>query len=124
MSVFAAGYLLVPRWLLSGFTRDPEVVRLGVQILVLVAIFQVGDGIQVSTTGALRGLGNTRAAMMANLFGHYPVGLALGLVLCFVFGWGVVGIWTGLAAGLFTVAVILIIAWVRMTKKIGQIRRV
>ena len=91
MSGFALGYLFFPRALLHGFTQDPAVVQIGTQILMLVALFQIADGIQVSTTGALRGLGNTRAAMVANLIGHYPIGLALGLALCFGFNLGGAG---------------------------------
>ena len=124
MSCFAAGYLVFPRWLLGWFTHDPAVIETGVKILVLVAIFQIADGIQVSTTGALRGIGNTRAAMIANLIGHYPIGLVLGLTLCFGLGWGVVGIWTGLAAGLISVAAMLIGSWVRKTRTISEIRRI
>jgi MATE family multidrug resistance protein len=116
MSLFAMGYLALPRFLLSIFTADPAVIELGIKILVLVALFQIADGIQVSTTGALRGLGNTRTAMLANLFGHYPIGLLLGLVLCFGFGFGAVGLWSGLAAGLVAVALILIRAWSRATR--------
>jgi MATE family multidrug resistance protein len=124
MSVFALGYLALPRVLLGCFTRDTSVIDVGVKILMIVALFQIGDGIQVSTTGALRGLGNTRAAMVANLVGHYPIGLALGLILCFGFGFGVVGIWAGLAAGLISVATMLVRAWQAMTRDLSGIRPV
>ena len=90
----------------------------------LVAIFQVADGTQVSTTGALRGLGNTRAAMIANLIGHYPIGLALGLFLCFGLGFGAVGVWTGLALGLISVAVMLVRVWAKLTKDMALVRPV
>ena len=115
MSGFAVLYLTMPGLLLRCFTSDPAVLKLGMNILVLVALFQVADGIQVTTTGALRGLGDTRTPMLANLFGHYPVGLATGLILCFGFGYGVIGIWTGLACGLVSVAALLLKAWSRAT---------
>jgi MATE family multidrug resistance protein len=122
MSCFAVGYLAFPRFLLRCFTSDPAVIDVGVKILVLVALFQIADGTQVSTTGALRGLGNTRAAMIANLIGHYPIGLALGLVLCFVFKFGVVGLWTGLAAGLISVALMLVRAWTNHTRDLTKLK--
>ncbi len=122
MSTFALGYLLLSRVLLGWFTHDPAVIEVGARILVLVAIFQIADGIQVSTTGALRGLGNTRSAMIANLIGHYPIGLALGLLLCFPAGLGVVGMWGGLAAGLISVAVILLRVWVVVGRTIHSIK--
>jgi MATE family multidrug resistance protein len=124
MSCFALGYLCFPRALLGFFTQDLAVIDLGVKILVLVAIFQIADGTQVSTTGALRGLGNTRSAMIANLIGHYPIGLALGLVLCFGFSFGVVGLWTGLAAGLISVGTLLIRAWTNATRDLSQLQPV
>jgi MATE family multidrug resistance protein len=124
MTCFAAGYVVLPRALLGLFTSDTAVVELGVKILMLVACFQVADGIQVSTTGALRGLGNTRSAMIANLVGHYPIGLALGLVLCFPLKLGAVGIWAGLAAGLVSVAVMLIRKWNHSTRDVSQLRRI
>jgi MATE family multidrug resistance protein len=103
--------------LLGIFTHDPQVIEIGANILLLVALFQVADGTQVSITGALRGLGNTRSAMIANLIGHYPIGLVLGLILCFGFGYGVVGLWMGLAMGLAAVAVMLVRAWRAATRE-------
>jgi MATE family multidrug resistance protein len=111
MSLFALSYLVAPRAMLGWFSKDPAVLDVGVKILAIVAIFQIGDGIQVSTAGALRGAGNTRAAMFANLIGHYPIGLVLGLIFAFWLGYGVVGMWVGLAAGLFSVAVLLLRVW-------------
>jgi multidrug resistance protein, MATE family len=124
MSVFALGYLAIPRLLLACFTQDRAVMDLGVKILLLVALFQIADGTQVSTTGALRGIGNTRAPMIANLIGHYPIGLVIGLVLCFGFGLGVVGMWAGLACGLVSVAVMLVRAWSRIIRQPGAFRPV
>lgn len=122
MSCFAVGYLAFPRFLLKCFTSDPAVIDIGAKILVLVALFQIADGTQVSTTGALRGLGNTRSAMIANLIGHYPIGLALGVVLCFGFKFGIVGLWTGLAAGLISVALMLVRAWVSHTRNLAELK--
>jgi MATE family multidrug resistance protein len=124
MCGFALGYLCFPRVLLGWFTEDRAVIDLGAKILVLVALFQIADGIQVSTTGALRGMGNTHTAMVANLIGHYPIGLLLGLILCFGLGFGAVGLWGGLAAGLVSVAVLVLRAWTRLTKDVSQLKPV
>lgn len=122
MGVFAAGYLTIPRILLGWFSQDPAVIGIGVNILMLVALFQVADGIQVSTTGALRGIGNTRTPMIANLIGHYPIGLVLGLILCFPLKLGAVGLWCGLACGLISVAVMLVWAWRAQTRSLEQLQ--
>jgi len=122
MSCFALGYLVFPYSLLRLFSSDTAVIKIGARILLLVALFQVADGIQVCTTGALRGLGNTRSAMLANLIGHYPIGLVLGLIFCFGLGLGVVGLWVGLAVGLVSVAVMLVRAWSRASRDAGRVR--
>jgi MATE family multidrug resistance protein len=122
MALFGVTYLVMPRVLLGWFSGDAAVIAVGVKLLLVAALFQVADGIQVTTTGALRGLGNTRLAMIANLIGHYPIGLAIGLVLAFPFGMGAVGLWTGLAFGLGAVAAILLIMWWRMTRDLAKMR--
>ena len=51
---------------------------IGVRLLTVGALFQLFDGVQAVATGALRGLGDTRTAMIWNLAGHWFVGLPLG----------------------------------------------
>jgi MATE family multidrug resistance protein len=88
--------------------------------LFVAAVFQLFDGIQGVATGVLRGLGDTRTAMLWNLVGHWFVGLPLGYALCFVFGVGVAGLWWGLSTGLMICAVALSIAW---TRRISALKR-
>jgi MATE family, multidrug efflux pump len=122
MAFFATAYFLVPRTLLGWFSTDSAVIAVGMKLLLVAALFQIADGLQVTITGALRGLGNTRVALVANLIGHYPIGLAIGLVLAFPLGMGAVGLWGGLAVGLAAVALILLIMWWRMTRDLARIR--
>jgi MATE family multidrug resistance protein len=84
-----------------------------VRLLTVGAVFQLFDGVQAVATGALRGLGDTRTAMIWNLAGHWFVGLPLGYVLCFGVGVGVVGLWWGLTSGLVICGISLLIAWSR-----------
>ena len=51
--------------------------------------------------------------MTSNLAGHWLVGLPVGYGLCFMLGWGIVGLWIGLSIGLTIVAIVLVAAWVR-----------
>jgi MATE family multidrug resistance protein len=113
MAAAAMVFLLMPRLLIRLFTRDAAVLDLGVALLFVAAVFQLFDGLQGVTTGALRGLANTRTAMMWNLAGHWLVGLPLGYLLCFRWGFGVVGLWWGLSAGLMICGVALLVAWSR-----------
>ncbi|MCC7442048.1 MAG: MATE family efflux transporter [Bdellovibrionales bacterium] len=109
--LFLAGGQLV-----GAFSEDPGVRALAGKILVIAAFFQVFDGAQVSGAGALRGWGDTRGPMVANAIGHYPIGLALALGLCFGAGLGLVGLWIGLATGLAAVALGVTWRWSRVTR--------
>jgi multidrug resistance protein, MATE family len=64
-------------------------------------------------TGALRGLGETRIPMLANLIGYWAMGLPLGFLLCFVLHRGIYGLWMGLTLALIVIAVMLLLRWRR-----------
>lgn len=104
-------FVLVPRQLIGLFTTDPSVLSVGTSLLLLAAVFQLFDGIQGVITGTLRGLGDTRTAMVVNLVAHWLVGLPISYLLCFVVGWGVWGLWIGLSLGLIVTGVILFWVW-------------
>ena len=122
MSAAAATFILVPRLLIGAFTSDPGVLHVGVSLLFVGAVFQLFDGLQGVSTGVLRGLGDTRTAMLWNLVGHWFVGLPLGYALCFVFAGGVIGLWWGLSAGLMICGVALLTVWSRRVRagRLGQ----
>ena len=116
MAAAAVVFLAAPRLLIRAFTSDRAVIETGATLLFVAAVFQLFDGLQGVTTGALRGLGNTRTAMVWNLGGHWLIGLPLGYVLCFNRHFGVVGLWWGLSAGLMICGVALVIVWERHTR--------
>jgi MATE family multidrug resistance protein len=112
----AFAMILTPGLLLRPFTSDTAVIQTAAQLLMIAAVFQVFDGLQVVSTGALRGLGDTRTAMRWSLFGHWGVGLPLAYSSCFVLGWGVTGLWLGLASGLMICGVVLVGVWARRVR--------
>ncbi len=112
--VFAAITLLVGReWILGAYSSDGRVLEVAGGILLFAALFQVSDGAQTVLTGALRGAADTRTAAVANLIGHWGVGLPLGALLCFRAGVGLRGLWIGLSTGLTVVAIALFLRWRR-----------
>ena len=104
-------FLIAPRPLIELFTHDPRVLAVGPSLLWIAAAFQVFDGVQTVSTGALRGLGETRAPMIANFIGYWILGLPLGLILCFVCKWGIYGMWIGLTLALIVISAILMRRW-------------
>jgi len=73
----------------------------------IAAAFQLFDGLQTVCTGA----GDTRTPMLANLIAYWVIGLPLGWVLCFKFGWGAQGLWIGLCLGLILIGTFLLWVW-------------
>ena len=118
MALAALAFLLFPTPLIALYTRDPLVMSAGAKLLLLAAAFQIFDGTQTVLTGALRGLGDTRFPMLANLLGYWPLGIPLGLVLCFRAGWGVYGLWSGLTVALILVALSLLARWYRSSERL------
>lgn len=104
-------FVLAPRPLLLLFTRDTEVIGIGLSLLAIAALFQLFDGLQAVSTGLLRGLGDTRTAMVCHVVGHWAIGLPLGYALCFWRGWGVPGLWAGLSIGLISIGIVLVGLW-------------
>ena len=113
MALAALSFITIPRILIGAFTKDAGVLAVGVSLLRVAAVFQLFDGLQAVATGVLRGLGDTRTAMLWNLGGHWFIGLPLGYTLCFVSGVGVVGLWWGLSTGLIICGVSLLYVWSR-----------
>lgn len=120
MGTAAIVFLAVPGLLIRAFTPDPGVAEIGIGLLFVAAVFQLFDGIQGVTTGALRGLGDTKTAMLWNLAGHWAIGLPLGYLLCFRWGFGVIGLWWGLSTGLIICGVGLLAAWMREGSRVNR----
>ena len=116
MLLCAVGLLLAPTLLVAAFTGRDDLAEASRGLLVVGALFQVSDGLQVVATGALRGLGDTRGPAIANLFAHYLVGLPLGVALGLGVGLEGAGLWWGLFAGLTVVAGLLTHRFLRLSR--------
>ena len=117
MALMATLMFLFPRDLITLFLDDTPanatVISLGVSFLMIAALFQIVDGWQVVAAGMLRGIHDTRVPMIFALFGYWAIGLGVGIALAFSMEWRGIGIWTGLAAGLGVVAVLMLLRWAR-----------
>jgi MATE family multidrug resistance protein len=109
MAITALVFLGVPAPLARVYSDQPAVVLLASALLPIAGVFQVFDGIQVVSIGALRGLGDTRAPFAMNLIGFWLVGLPVSLLLGFRTPLGPRGLWWGLVVGLVAVALGLLI---------------
>jgi len=117
MLAMSALLVAMPARIAGGFTRDPIVIAATVPLLLVGAAFQFFDGVQVTATGALRGLGDTQAGLVVQLIGYWVVGLPLGIWLGFGRKMGAVGLWIGLCAGLMIAGVSLVTLWGRAARR-------
>ena len=105
-------FWFLPETLLSLYfdIDDPEnaaTTKIAVSFLRVAATFQLFDAIQVVASCSLRGLKDTRAAMLLSLLSYWVIGLTACLLLCYTFGFGPIGLWYGLIVALGAAAVTL-----------------
>jgi hypothetical protein len=112
----AAVMLAFPRQVAAIYTDDPRVIAVAVELLFLAAVFQLSDGLQVGSAGALRGIKDTRVPMAITVVAYWLVGLPCGYWLAFGRRMGAAGMWIGLIAGLTLAAVLLVLRFVRVTR--------
>lgn len=111
MALCAIAFLLGREALPRAYGAQGTVVALCASVLPIAAAFQLFDGCQVVGAGILRGMGRTRPAAIFNFVGYYALGLPLGWWLAFERGYGLAGLWWGIAVGLASVALPLVV-WV------------
>jgi multidrug resistance protein, MATE family len=106
-------FTLAPHSLAHLYNPDPEVIGLIALVLPIAALFQGFDAGQVVSFGILRGLGDTRKPMIANVVGYWLIGLPAGYLLAFHGGMGLRGIWWGMTLSLAIVSGLLLarIGW-------------
>jgi len=97
----------------------PAVLAVAVPLLIAAGVFQLADGVQAVTAGALRGLGDTRVPMLLAGVGYWMVGLPGGWLLANPLGLGPIGVWAGLALGVGAVAVLMALRWHRLARRGG-----
>jgi multidrug resistance protein, MATE family len=111
--MWAAPHALIGIFLDRTDPANAAVIPLAVSFLAVAALFQIVDGAQAVGAGMLRGLHDTTVPMAFALFGYWVIGMGTAVGLAFGLGWQGVGVWTGLAAGLASVAVLMLARWSR-----------
>ena len=119
----ATFYLLFRGVIARNFVDDGDVAALAAQLFTVVAIFQLVDGVQVMAAGLLRGLSDATAPMLISLGCYWGIGLPLGYVGGFVWGWGALGVWIGLAVALACAACALVLRFRHRTASSSHVER-
>ena len=99
---------------------NKEVITIAAQLLLVAAVFQISDGIQVVVLGALRGLQDVKIPMYITFVAYWIVGFPISFYLGLYTHLKAAGIWIGLLAGLTTAALFLYLRFANLTKKLIQ----
>jgi MATE family multidrug resistance protein len=91
----------------SIYTSDPIVKEIAISLLLMAAIFQVGDGVQIGSAGALRGYKDTRMPMIINTFAFWVLAFPLAYLAAVTYRLPPNFIWGGFVIGLSVAAVLL-----------------
>jgi len=88
------------------FSSDEGVAKLVSKLIPISCIFMMGDAIQGTISGILRGLGRQKLVLFLNILGFWIFAVPIGSVMTFVMGLGVYGLWWGMVIGIYTSAAI------------------
>ncbi len=97
---------------------NTEIISIASKLLLVAAVFQISDGIQVVVLGALRGLQDVKIPMYITFVAYWLIGFPISYYLGKHTNLGATGIWIGLLAGLTSAAIFLYIRFARLTKKL------
>lgn len=95
-----------------------ESAAIAAQLLLVAAIFQISDGLQVVVLGALRGLQDVKIPMYITFVAYWIIGFPTSIYLGKFTSLGAAGIWIGLLAGLTAAALFLFVRFNAETKKL------
>ncbi|MFD2726784.1 MATE family efflux transporter [Hyunsoonleella rubra] len=97
---------------------NKEVMEIASKLLLVAAVFQISDSIQVMVLGALRGLQDVKIPMILVFIAYWVVGFPICWFLGKAEALGSMGIWIGLLAGLTVAAILLYLRFNYLTKKL------
>ncbi len=117
-AVFALLFILLKDILPVFYIDNIEVVTLAAQLLIIAALFQLSDGVQVVILGALRGLQDVKIPTVICFISYWIIGFPVSYYFGQAERWGSMGIWLGLLAGLTSSALLLYFRFNYLSQKL------
>ena len=96
MTFSAVIFSSFPDFLVGLFTKDAELIKIGIPVLYVMAVFQIFDGLQVALAGIFKGIKKTKIVLISNFVGYWLISIPVGCLLAFHFGFNLIGFWYGL----------------------------
>ncbi len=105
----------------ENLTDNTEVITIAAKLLIVAALFQISDGIQVTVLGALRGLQDVKIPTLITFIAYWIVGFPISYYLGLHTEYKSSGIWLGLLAGLSVSAILLYLRFKMLTKRLIRV---
>ena len=114
----AATFLLLFRdTVVNLYTNDSSVQAIAISLLLMAAVFQIADGVQIGAAGALRGYKDTKVPMVINMFAYWVLGFPLAYMAAITYRAPPAYIWAGFVVGLSAAAIMLTWRFFRISKE-------
>jgi MATE family multidrug resistance protein len=114
--VFAALFIILKDILPEFYIDNATVIQMASNLLIIAALFQISDGLQVGILGALRGLQDVNIPTVICFIAYWCIGFPISLYYGNYDRMGGSGIWLGLLAGLSASAIMLYIRFYKVSK--------
>ncbi len=118
MTLFGISYILFRDFIPTIYTQDLLVIKTASSLLIISALFQVFDAIQLSSLACLRALADVKIPFFQSLFSYYFVSLPLGYFFGFTLKLGAKGVWIGLLLGLLFAGLLFLYRFNSISKRI------
>ncbi|WP_332019624.1 MATE family efflux transporter, partial [Kaistella sp.] len=119
--MFVCGlFFIIGRHILPKFFTKPEdvdVVQLAAKLMIIAALFQLSDGIQVVALGSLRGIQDVKIPSIITFIAYWLIAIPLGYVLCVPLKMGAFGMWIALGLGLTVSAALLVYRFLSLSQR-------
>ena len=100
-------FIFGPHWVITIFSDEPEIIRLGIPCLQIIGVLQFFDAIGLTLFFVLTGAGNTRFPAIMNMATCWLMFLPLSYYLSIYLEMGIIGAWFGFAAWIVPFAIIM-----------------
>ena len=119
MTISAAFLLIFRDSVVAIYTDDPAVTGIAVSLLLMAAIFQIADGVQIGSAAALRGYKDTSVPMAVNLFAFWVLAFPLAYLAAITYQAPPNYIWAGFVVGLGVAAILLTWRYHRLSTRVS-----
>lgn len=119
MAVFGLCFIVLRDVLPAWYVNDPDVLSIASTLLVIAAAFQLLDGVQAASMGALRGITDVTIPSVMAFIGYWLIALPVGYFTGIALGYGAPGVWIGFICGLLTVAVLFTLRFHRKSQTLA-----